>query len=49
MLSLDNINEGRSTYMQISTKFLRFELDADGGNAGFIQDGQDAGAVRGSV
>ena len=48
MLSLDNINEGRGTYMQISTKFLRFELDADGGNAGFIQDGQEAGAVRGS-
>ena len=48
MLSLDNINEGRSTYMQISTKFLRFELDADGGTAGFIQDGQEAGAVRGS-
>ena len=48
MLSLDNINEGRSTYMQISTRFLRFELDAGGGNAGFIQHGQEAGAVRGS-
>ena len=34
--------------MQISTDNLRFEIDGNGGNAGFIQSGHEAEAVRGS-
>ena len=34
--------------MQISTNNLRFEIDENGGNAGFIQSGHEAEAVRGS-